>query len=195
MAGEGIESLLSQVRAGDRGARDRLFAVLYEDLQARARFELRRGGRKSLDTTVIVHEAYLRLAKLERLVPDDKAHFMRIAARAMRSVVVDQARRRLAQKRGGGLEQVDLELAVAEEEFQSRATDLMALDEALSRLEQEDSRLAEVVQLRYFAGQSVADTAEALGVSERTVKRDWRMARAMLHAMLEDAVRARTETE
>ncbi len=120
---------------------------------------------------------------------------MRIAARAMRSVVVDQARRRLAQKRGGGLEQVDLELAVAEEEFQSRATDLMALDEALSRLEQEDSRLAEVVQLRYFAGQSVADTAEALGVSERTVKRDWRMARAMLHAMLEDAVRARTETE
>lgn len=184
MASGDLRSLIAGIRSGDREARDKLFEALYDDLRQRARFELARAGRMSLNTTVVLHEAYLKLAGVQHLTPEDHGHFMRIAARAMRSVIVDRARRRLSQKRGGGMKRVELD--GVEARVEDRAAELVALDEALLRLEREDQRLADVVHLRYFAGQSVAETAMTLGVSDRTVKRDWRLARAILHAVLAD---------
>jgi RNA polymerase sigma factor (TIGR02999 family) len=177
-----LGTLLLRVREGDLEARDRVFALVYDDLRRRAHFERRRGGSEGLRTTAILHEAYLKIASAARLQPEDRAHFMRIASRAMRNVVVDEARRRLAAKRGGGVEGVPLgDVQVGAD---GGAEVLVALDEALSRLEEKDERLARVVHLRYFVGLSVRETAEALGTSERTVKRDWRWARAHLHATL-----------
>jgi RNA polymerase sigma factor (TIGR02999 family) len=181
---DALPNLVARVRAGDREARDELFTVVYDELRLKARLELARAGRASLSTTVVLHEAYVKLRGAERLTPEDQGHFMRIAARAMRSVIIDRARRRLSKKRGGDQQLVDLNgVEVAGD---AQAESLVALDDALLRLEGEDPRLAEVVHLRYFAGMSIAETAAALGVSERTVKRDWRLARAILHAELTD---------
>ena len=185
IASQDLRTLLDRIRAGDNDARDRLFASLYEDLRHRASREIRRVGSGSLDTTGLVHEAYMRVRRVRRLEPTDRLHFMHIAGRAMRQVLIDRARRRLRQKRGGGRPAVrldDVQLGA-----DSAAEDLVALDEALSRLEKEDERLARVVHLRFFAGQSLEETAEVLSVSITTVKRDWRLARAMLHAWLDDS--------
>jgi RNA polymerase sigma factor (TIGR02999 family) len=181
-----ITQLLAAVRAGDPGSLDELFTLVYDELRAQARRHLHRAGRaRTLNTTALVHEAWLKLAASDAPDWEHRRHFFCVAARAMRQIVIDRARRRRATKREGRLDRVDLEerdLAV-----EAQAEQLFALDAALQRLEAEDTRLGQIVELRFFAGLSVEDTAEALGVSERTVKRDWRLARAFLYRELEVA--------
>jgi len=159
-------------------------ARLYDELRALAhRHRSREGADATLHTTELVHEAYLRLADDERVGSRGRAYFFGAAAQAMRRVLVDAARRRGAGKRGGEFERVTLGPdAVAVDGY---AADLVDLDRALSTLEAEHPRLARVVELRFFGGLSVEDTAESLGVSPRTVKGDWALARAWLHRALE----------
>ncbi len=175
-----VTQLLIGVRNGDRAALDRLFALVYEDLHARAHRELGQSyGAKTLSTTALVHETYLKLSAADRPEWQDGRHFFGVAARAMRQIIVDQARRRLAHKRGG--QALRLDIADVDVPIEERAEELLALDAAVEKLEREDPRLAEVVNLRFYAGLSVEDTARTVDLSERTVKRDWRLARAYLY--------------
>jgi RNA polymerase sigma factor (TIGR02999 family) len=180
-----VTRLLLAWRDGSEDAPRELFAVLYQELRRLARAQLRRRGRRdSLATTGLVHEAYLKLADQTRLDLRDRGHFLALAARAMRQIVVDHARRRAAGKRGGAAVLATLdEDAVAAE---ARADEIVALDAALSRLEALDERLSRIVEMRFFGGLSVEETAQALGLSERTVKRDWQKARAFLYAELHE---------
>jgi RNA polymerase sigma factor (TIGR02999 family) len=178
-----VTQLLIGVRAGDRAAIDRLFAMVYEDLHARAHRQLAQSyGAKTLSTTALVHETYLKLSAADRPEWTDRRHFFGVAARAMRQIIVDQARRRLAHKRGGQAQRLDI--ADFEVPIEERAEELLALDAAVERLEQENPRLAEIVNLRFYAGLSVEEAARTIDISERTVKRDWRLARAYLHGEL-----------
>jgi RNA polymerase sigma-70 factor (ECF subfamily) len=175
-----VTRLLSEWAAGDRSALDRLMPIVYDELRRVARRQLRaeREGH-TLDTTALVHEAYLRLAGLDRLQWRNRPQFFAIAAQAMRRVLVDYAERRRTHKRGGTWRRVPLEDGIA---LTDDGTDqLLALDEAMHRLEALDDRQSRVVECRFFGGMSVAETAEALGVSEATVKRDWTLARAWLN--------------
>jgi RNA polymerase sigma factor (TIGR02999 family) len=175
-----ITALLAAVGGGDRAAVDRLFAHVYEELRRLARRQLAAGGAgPTLDTTALVHEAYLRLSHDARWTVEDRRHFFALAARAMRHVIVDHARRRRRQKRGGGALAVDLD--AAELAAPERAEELIALDASLARLEAAEAELAQLVEWRFFAGLSVEEIAELLGVSDRTVKRRWRVARAFLY--------------
>jgi RNA polymerase sigma factor (TIGR02999 family) len=176
-----VTHLIAAVRAGETDAMDRLFEVVYEDLKHRANAQLG-GSPRTLDTTALVHEAYLKLSGSARPDWADAQHFFRVAARAMRQVVIDRARSRLTVKRGGG--QALLDLDRIEVGADSAAEQMVALDDALSRLARQDARLAAVVELRFFGGLSVEETARSLDVSGRTVKRDWRLARAFLHGVL-----------
>jgi RNA polymerase sigma-70 factor (ECF subfamily) len=181
-----ITQLLDSVRGGDRAALDRLFALVYDELMGLAHGQLARAGpRRPIDTTALVHEAYLKFAAVEEPGWEHRRHFYRVAARAMRQIIVDQARRHRAQKREGRLERVDLD--VTEVQIEDHAEELLAIDEALAKLDAQDARLAQVIELRFFAGLSVEDTARALDVSDRTVKRDWRLARAFLHKELDSS--------
>ena len=179
-----VTRLLIAWREGDQEAPRELFAVLYQELRGLARAQLRRRlQRHSLATTGLVHEAFVKLADQSRLDLRDRGHFLALAARAMRQILVDHARKRLADKRGGAAAAVVLdEAAVAGVDM--NAAEVLALDDALVRLETLDGRLARVVEMRFFAGFSVKDTADALGVSERSVKRDWQKAKAFLYAEL-----------
>ena len=174
-----ITGLLTALRNGDRSALDRLFPLIYADLRHRAHQQLaRRRPGDTLSTTALVHEAYLKLTGSAHQTYQDRAHFFAVASRAMRQILVDYARHNAAAKRGGG-HAVRLEPdSVA---APARAEDLVVLDEALTQLERLDQRLASLVELRFFGGLSVEETAEALAVSPRTVKRDWRKARAFLY--------------
>jgi RNA polymerase sigma factor (TIGR02999 family) len=176
---ETITEALSRLRAGEAGALDRLVPLIYDDLRRLARRQLAgRGPRRTLDTTGLVHEAYLKFAGLRGAQWRDRGHFFAVAARAMRHVLIDYARGRRRHKRGGGQPHVTLDetrIAVEEE-----AEHILALDEALTRLAGQEERLARVVECRFFAGLSEAETASALDVSERTVQRDWERARAWL---------------
>ena len=174
-----ITGLLLAWRAGDRAAFDHLFGILYDELRLLARRQLRRSGRdQTLDTSSVLHEAYLKLIDPDRAAVEDRAHFMALASRAMRHILVDHARRRGALKRGASAA-VTLD-DDAPGPGPAAGEDLVALDDALSRLETLDPRLGKVVELRFFGGLSVEETAEALATSPRTVKRDWRRARAFL---------------
>lgn len=156
-----------------------LAPVVYDELRVLAAAHLRRERPDhSLQPTALVHEAYLRLIGDDRAPWEDRAHFFRAAAQAMRRILIDRARVRGRQKRGGGRVRVSLERVGASTWDDSAG--MLALDEALQRLEEQDPRSAEVVELRYFGGLSVHDTADALGISERTVKREWAFARAWL---------------
>jgi RNA polymerase sigma-70 factor, ECF subfamily len=179
-----VTQLLIGVRAGDRVAIDRLFTLVYEDLHARAHRQLAQSyGARTLSTTALVNEAYLKLSAADRPDWADRRHFFGVAARAMRQIIVDQARRRLAHKRGGLAQRLDIdEVEVPVEE---RSEELIALDAAVEKLELENPRLAEVVNLRFYAGLSVEDAARTIEVSERTIKRDWRLARAYLYDELD----------
>jgi RNA polymerase sigma factor (TIGR02999 family) len=182
-----VTTLLGAVHQGDRGAQEELFSRLYTDLKRLARAQLARGGRPgdTLDTTGLVHEAYLRLAGGSPVDAASRAHFFNLAARVMRNVVVDFARRRDAEKRGAALRvtwQEGMEAVAGE----GSEVDLLALDTALTRLQEESPRLAQVVEMRFFAGLSLEEIAGLLGVVERTLKRDWRKARAFLLAELQD---------
>jgi RNA polymerase sigma factor (TIGR02999 family) len=174
-----ITGLLLAWRAGDRDAFDRLFPLVYDELRRIAHRQLRgERGEHTLGTTALVHEAYLKLVDQTRAQLTDRAHFFAVAARAMRRILVDYARRHRAVKRGGALGQVSLDdatLLAAE-----RADALVALDEALDRLADVDTRLSQVVECRFFGGLDEEETAEALAVTSRTVRRDWVKARTWL---------------
>lgn len=178
--------LLRQVSDGDPDAAGLLYAHVYDALHALARRRLRtyRPG-ETLDTTSLVHEAYLKLVDGARVAPNGRVHFFALAARAMRFVLVDYARARSAEKRGGGAEPVTLaSVQLAAEE---RAADVLALDEALDRLRAQSDRLADVVEYRFFGGLTYPEIAEVTGHAVATVERDWVRARAWLYRALNDA--------
>lgn len=182
-----ITRLLRDSARGDAGAREQVTTLLYGQLLRLARGQRsRHGAGETLSTTVLVQETYLRLVDAMPEGFADRAHFFRVAARAMRNVLVDDARRHRAAKRGGGSASALIEEAVETAVLPGlRAEEVMAVHRALERLEALDERQARVVELRYFAGLEVAETAEALGISSATVKRDWTMARAWLVRELE----------
>lgn len=180
-----IPALLAAVRRGDTGAADELFGRLYPDLRQLAHSRLRRSGHFTLlDTTVLVHESYLRLFKAGTLEAGDRGQFMAYAARVMRSVVVDFVRRRGAERRGGDAVHVELEEGLAEA-VDPREREVMRIHEALEELAAIDERLVRVVEMRYFAGMTEEQVAEALDLSRRSVARDWEKARLFLAAALD----------
>jgi RNA polymerase sigma factor (TIGR02999 family) len=174
-----VTRLLANVGGGNQAAFDELFPLVYGELRRIAAREMRheKPGR-TLQTTALVHEAYLRLLKDASLSFENRAHFLAIAARAMREILIERARARSARKRGGGAVRLTLDDIVAS--LPSTPIDVLALDEALQRLARLDERHARVVELRYFGGLSVEETAVALGLSPATVKRAWTLARAWL---------------
>ena len=180
-----ITELLDAAREGDRGALDRVLATLYQELHSMARRQLAGQHGHTLDATALVHEAYLKLVGRSSAHFDDRAHFFAYAASAMRSVVVDYARQRLAQKRGGDLHRVT-ELPEEVEGALRLDEETLGLDTALTRLAAVDERLAQVVELRYFAGLSELEIAALLKRSERSIRRDWQKARLFLLASLKD---------
>ncbi len=181
-----ITTLLHEIDRGAPGARDRLFERIYGELKRIARNQLRfAAGEDLLNTTALVHETYLKLSGGASWSTRDRLHFFALAAQAMRQVLVDHARRRLREKRGGGRAALDvdaMEIAVVE-----RAAELVALDEALVRLDDHEPELARLVEQRYFAGLTVDEIATLREVSDRTVKRRWRLARAFLLREMEGA--------
>lgn len=179
-----VTLLLARARDGDAEALDRLIPIVYEELRMLARRQRRRQSpAETLNTTALVHEAYVRLSRNGKEFAD-RQHFFRVAARAMRGVLVDHARTQGRQKRGGNAPvlSLDADLAVAPE----AAPQLLALDEALTQLATFQERMAEVVELRYFVGLTIPETADVLGLSETTVKREWSAARAWLHHTLSE---------
>ena len=180
-----ITDLLDAARDGNRGALDQVLATLYQELHSMARRQLAGQHGHTLDATALVHEAYLKLIGRNTAQFDDRAHFFAYAASAMRSVVVDYARQRLAQKRGGDLHRVT-ELPEEIEGGLRLDEETLGLDTALTRLASVDERLAQVVELRYFAGLSELEIATLLKRSERSIRRDWQKARVFLLASLKD---------
>lgn len=187
MEGEGeVTRLLAELDRGGAGALDRLVPILYNELRQIARRHMR-GERPdhTLDTTALVHEAYVKLVGLDRMHWQNRAHFLSVAAQAMRRVLVDYAVGRRTRKRGGARQRVPLE-DVPPHAAQPMET-LLAIDAALRRLDGVDRRLTRVVECRYFGGMSVEETAQALQVSTATIKRDWSVARAWLNRELRGA--------
>lgn len=183
---QAITQLLQAARAGDRAAADQVVAQLYVDLQRLARRHVRDAGHLTLlDTTALVHEAWLRVAGAEGAAFPDRRHFLAYAAQAMRSVVVDLVRARRAERRGGGEAHLTLDTVMAEQ-LPDGDADVLRVHEALDELAQVEPRLAQVVEMRYFAGLREPEIAEALGVTERTVQRDWQKARLFLSMSLAD---------
>lgn len=187
-----VTGLLQAWGAGDDSALDALFPIVYGELRQRAGRVLgREGAGHTLQPTALVHEAYLRLVDQKRVQWEGRTQFFAIAARVMRRVLVDHARARLAGKRGAGARhvtlidaRVDVEAASAAMVTGDDAVDLLALDDALERLAAFDPRKARLVELRYFAGLSIPEAAESLGVSQATAIRDWSIARRWLHREL-----------
>jgi RNA polymerase sigma factor (TIGR02999 family) len=170
-----ITLLLRAASGGDRAALDAVFSATYEELRSLAhQHRLRWTGNETMATTVLVHEAWRKLARQERVHTRDRAHFMAVAARAMRQVLVNYAEERAAEKRGGGARHLSLDEVnpVAPE----AAEEVLALHHALERLSVEEPRASRVVECRFFAGLSIDETGDALGVSSATVKRDWALA-------------------
>lgn len=175
-----ITALLHAAGQGQAEARDRLYEAVYGELRRLARRQLAVGPMaRTLDTTALVHEAYVKLSGEARWTVENRRHFFALAARAMRMVLVDHARRRGRDKRGGGQAAIDLD--VVQVAAPEREEELVALDGSLARLESADRELAQIVEWRFFAGLSVEEISELVGVSDRTVKRRWRAARAFLH--------------
>lgn len=180
-----ITGLLQAVQRGDRAALDSLFPLVYDELSVLAHHQRQRWhGDLTLNTTAVVHEAYLKLVDQKRLPAESRAHFFAVAAKAMRHILCNYARDRHRKKRGGGVQHVRLEPGddpAGQLDFsQEQSETLTALDDALQRLEGASARQARIVECRFFGGMSVEDTAAALGVSPRTVKREWSFARAWL---------------
>jgi len=183
MSGDDVTQLLLRVRGGDRTAIDALLPLVYDELrQIASRRQPRGQADPTLSATALVHEAYLKLFDRSRLEFADRQHFFAVAARAMRQIAVDYARKRGSLKRGGDRRAVDLDSQLPAPD--ERAEEVLAIDQALGRLAEIDERLVRVVELRFFAGLTEAEIAEALGRDERTVRRDWRKARAVLHELL-----------
>jgi RNA polymerase sigma factor (TIGR02999 family) len=182
-----VTALLEEVRLGDRSALDRLFPLVYDELLAAARVQRRKQpAADTLNTTALAHEAFLKLFGARGRDLNDRAHFMAVAAMAMRQILVDHARRKTRLKHGAGRARVtfdDVEHALRNEPgfVPAKAEALLALDRALAQLHQRSERQSRVVECRFFGGMSIEETAAALGISPATVKRDWSMAQAWLH--------------
>ncbi len=180
-----LTQLLGRVQAGVAGARDELFAAAYAELHRLARARLRDGGRNTLlDTTCLVHEAYLRFVQSGELRAEDRRAFFAYASQVMRSVIINSVRERMALKRGGEQRPLTLSTRIVANVPDSEQT-ILAVHEALETLERAEPRLAQVAQMRYFGGYSEREIAETLDVTERTVQRDWEKARAILAAALQ----------
>ena len=179
-----ITRLLKNWGEGDRDAFDALLPLVYDELHRQAARYLRRErGDHTLQTTALIHEAYVKLIDQRNVQWQNRAHFFGIAANAMRRILVDYARTRKREKRGGNDVKLQLDEAMNVSAGQ-QDIDLVALDEALDRLAGYDERQARIVELRYFSGMTEEETAEVLGISPATVRRDWNMAKAWLHKQL-----------
>ncbi len=178
-----ITQALVDLSAGDKEALDRLLPMVYDHMRGIANRELRqeREGH-TLSPTALVHEAYMKLAQLDRINWQGRAHFFGACAKSMRRILISYARMKKADKRGAGAEHVPIESAMIA--ARTRPSDLIALDDALAKLEEQSERQAKVVECRFYGGMGVAETAAALLISPATVKRDWIMARAFLNREL-----------
>lgn len=175
-----VTLLLDRARQGDEAALGALFGLLYPDLKRIAHARLAAHQRDALvDTTMLVHECYLKLERAERLAPGDRNHFLAYAAHAMRSIIVDAARANLAQRRGGDVLHVPLDTAAADG-VAAPEDEILDVHGALEDLARLDPRLAQVVELRYFGGLNDDDIGQVLGLTGRTVRRDWEKARLLL---------------
>lgn len=180
-----ITRLLQEVRGGNRSAFDEIFPFVYDELarMAHGRLQQFRPG-QTLNTTALIHEAYLKLINQEPVDWHDRAHFFALASRVMRSVLIDYARKRSAQKRGGEYDEVPLDsLQIAADR---RAADLITLNDALDALVTRSERQARLVEYRFFGGLTFEEIADVMGLSVSTVKRDWRRARTWLYNMMSD---------
>ena len=177
-----VGALLAAAGRGDAAANDRLFGMLYDELRQCAHRQLRSLSSRTLSTTALVHETYLKLISAQTLDVQSRRHFMALAARAMRQVLVDHARRTGAEKRGGDALLVTLDERLPD--AANEALEVLALDRALTMLEDVDPRAARVVQLHFFAGLAFPAIAELEGLNERTIKRDWQAARHQLAASM-----------
>jgi RNA polymerase sigma-70 factor, ECF subfamily len=180
-----ITRLLAEWNSGNEGAADQLMPLVYEELRRMARAYMRRQpSNHTFQTTELIHEAYLKLVKTDGRDFENRAHFFGVAAKAMRHILVDYARSKQSDKRGGGRERVSLadDIAIST----ARTGDLVALDEALEELERLDERKCRVVELRFFGGLTTEEIAQVLEVSGETIKRDWRFARNWLLKKLAD---------
>lgn len=188
----GITALIRAWGDGDQTALDRLTPLVYDQLRRAARRYIRNQRQGfTLQPTALVHEAYLRLVDLKSADWRDRAHFFAVAAQIMRRILVDAARARATQKRGGGARQINHSTAINLDEIPAlfgsdRSRELLDLDDALMRLAQVDGRKGKVIELRFFGGLSVEETADVLKVSPQTVMRDWRLAKAWLTRELGD---------
>jgi RNA polymerase sigma factor (TIGR02999 family) len=179
-----VTALLRAWSEGDQTALDRLLPAVYEELHRQAeRYMRAQPAGHTLQTTALVHEAYLRLVSREGPGWDGRAHFFGVAAKAMRSILVDHARARCAAKRGGGAEPVTL-AGIEDSAGRAQDLDVLELDDALERLTELDPRKASLVELRYFGGLTIEAAAESVGISPATAKREWRLARAWLQREL-----------
>jgi RNA polymerase sigma factor (TIGR02999 family) len=179
-----VTSLLLAAKNDDSQAMNRLFEVLYDDLRLLAHAKLRRSAPMTvLDTTALVHESYLRFLRTGDLKVEDRPHFLAYAARVMRSIVVDLIRSRLADRHGGDALHVTLNTEIADS-ASVREDEVILVNDALEELATIDPRLVKVVEMRYFAGMSEEEIADSLGVSVRTVERDWEKARLFLYRAL-----------
>ncbi|MCY7315040.1 MAG: sigma-70 family RNA polymerase sigma factor [Rubrivivax sp.] len=175
-----ITVLLQRAGGGERQASNALFEILYPQLRAVARARLGGHVRNAvLDTTVLVHECYLKLLAGQRLKPQDRNHFLAYAARVMRSVIVDTVRASQRERRGGGVLHITLDTALGDATAAGE-DEVLDVDASLTQLAALDERLAQVVAMRYFCGMKEAEIAAALGITDRTVRRDWEKARLLL---------------
>jgi RNA polymerase sigma factor (TIGR02999 family) len=182
-----VTRILSAIQSGDSRAAEKLLPLVYDELRKLAAQRMaQEAPGQTLQATALVHEAYLRLVDVEKVQHwDSRGHFFAAAAEAMRRILVDTARRHRAQKRGGGYERIDLpELA---ERAQDDPVDVLALDDALRKLEEQQPEKAQIVKLRFFAGCTLEETAQILGISRATVQRHWAYARAWLFGQLNQA--------
>lgn len=179
-----VTQLIEQARGGDRAALDQIFGLLYPELRRIAHRRLAPHERSGmLDTTALVNECYLKFAQSGRLKPADRAHFLAYAATVMRSIIVDTARQSLTERRGGDAAHLTLDTALVDV-LAAPAEEIIDIDTALQHLAQVDARLVQVVEMRFFSGMGDAEIADALGLSVRTVQRDWEKARLLLAHVL-----------
>ena len=179
-----VTALLGQLPADNQDVAGQLVPLIYDELRRIASAQMRRErAGHTLQATAVVHEAYMRLAGEQEIQWQSRAHFFAIAARAMRQVLLDYARQRHAGKRGGeGAQKVEIDVDLLA--GANRIEDIVAIDEVVTRLSELDQQQGRIVELRFFGGLSVEETAEAMGISDSTVKREWRLAKAWLHREL-----------
>lgn len=182
MSGE-VTQILLDLRHGNREAQDRLVPMVYRELRRIASAHLRKeAANHSLQPTALVHEAYLRMIEINRVDWQSRAHFFSVASGIMRRILVDYARAKRADKRGGEIDTVVFDEGLLA--TKARAPELLALDDALNQLAEMDRRQAQIVEMRFFGGLTEEETGDVLGISARTVKRDWRVAKAWLYKEL-----------